>query len=154
MRNTGPMTKDGHQHPMPKTLADLRRARGLTITQVADRMDVSRQHVTNIEARFPNLNYDTVSRYLAAIDGRIQFQAGDARAYADELIPDPDKKGTREYRAARKGMGDLVYVPSRPAEELPLEEGEPGPGSDDTGREVDQPNPQSDQADREDGQQP
>lgn len=152
MRDTDPMTKKEHQQQMPQTLAALRLARGLTITEVAERMGVGQPRVTQIEARFPNVNYATFARYMAAIDGRVLLSAGDARVYADELIPDPDRAGTRAHLASRPGMGRLVYVRSGTTEKLPLEQSESGTGGDDTGREIDQPDPEGDQTDGEDRQ--
>lgn len=144
------MTEDNQGKPTLNTLAALRKARGLTTVDVAGRMGTNRQRVSHIEAKFPKVHYDTLARYMAAIEGEITFSVGNHRVKSNDLIPDPEKTATREYLASRPGMGNLVYVKSGATEELPLQEGTPKPGSDDTGRDVDEGNPEGDQSDRED----
>lgn len=147
------MTKDGHQQPMPKTLAELREAAGLSQTDVAERMGYSgRARITHIEARYPNLNYDTVTRYMQAIGVKIEFVVKGRHVPADTLIPDPEKEATREYLGSRPGKGSLVYQPS--PKELPLEQRTADSGGDDTGRDVDQPDAEGHQGDREDREEP
>lgn len=148
------MTTDGHQQQMPNTLAALRKLKGLTTLDVAERMGTNRQRVTHIEAKFPKVHYETLARYMTAIEGEITFCVGSHQVTSSDLIPDPEKAATREYLESRPGMGNLVYVPSRPTEELPLEQGTPEPGGDDTGRNVDEGDPEGDQSDREDREQP
>lgn len=139
--------------PPPQTLADLRRAAGVSRSDVAARMGVGERRVGHIESVYPNLRYDTLSSYIAAIGGRIQFTVvGGHPAYADQMVPDPGSSRTRDYLSQRNKMGNLVYVPSSP-EELPLQGDQPEPGGDDPSREVDEPDPQSDQADGGHGQQ-
>lgn len=157
MRDTQCMTKGNQQQQQqqqPNTLAALRHATGKSSAEVAQHMGVGEQRIRAIEARFPNVNYETLTRYMSAIGGRVQLIVGRTRVNADQLIPDPTKAGTREYLKSRPGMGNLVYQPSAAAEELPLEQSETEPGSDDTGRGVDHPHPEGDQGDREDGEQP
>lgn len=154
VRDTDLMTRNGHQQLMPRTLADLRRSAGKSLTDVAQSMGVTKKRVSHIEARYPNLNYDTVTRYMQAIGVRIQFALKDIRVNADAIGPDPDKFATSEYLASRPGKGNLVYVqPSAAAKELPLKQSSPEPGGDDTGRDVDEGHSEGDQGDRENGQQ-
>lgn len=152
------MTAQASEGPVvneqPRTLADLRKAAGLEVQQLAERMGLHRTRVTAIEARYPNVNYGTLVRYIEALGGSIQFTVGTAHAYADQLIPDPDKRGTRKYMDSRPGMGSLVYVPaSAAAKELPLQGDAAQPGGDDTGGQVDQPDAESNQGDSDQGQQ-
>jgi transcriptional regulator with XRE-family HTH domain len=139
----------------PRVLADLRRAAGLSLEQVAERMGITKGRVNQIEARYPSVNYGTLLNYMQAIGAGIQFTVGTTHAFADQLIPDPSKAGTRKYLAdpGRRG-GQLVYVPSRSAEELPLQDGTSESGGDDTGRNVDEPDTESDQSDSGQSQQP
>jgi transcriptional regulator with XRE-family HTH domain len=139
--------------PQPRTLADLRRAAGMSLTQVAERMGIQKSRVAHIEARYPNLNYETLTRYITALGGSVQFTVGTAHAYADQMIPDPEKRGTRKYLMSRPGMGSLVYQPST-AEELPLQSNQTDTGGDDTGGQIDHPDAESDQSDSGQRQQP
>lgn len=132
--------------PVPQTLADLRRAAGLTQAQVAARMGVGDNRVNQIEATYPNVRYDTLTRYVGAIGGGIQIVVGHTRVFADQLVPDPAQQGTREYLLSRSGRGgNVVYVPS--AEELPLQGEASDPGGDDSGRDVDHADAEGDQGD-------
>ncbi|WP_432190432.1 helix-turn-helix domain-containing protein [Streptomyces sp. Tue6028] len=58
------------------TLADLRRAQGLTQVQVAALMGIQQSNVSRIE-RTPvqQLELLTIQRYLAAVDGRLRLIA-------------------------------------------------------------------------------
>lgn len=147
------MTKDGHRPPMPQTLTDMRHAAGLSLSQVAERMGVGKHRVSHIEARYPNLNYDTVTRYMQAIGARVQFVMGDTRIEASEITADPDKAASREYLMSRPGKGNLIYRPSS-AEELPLQGDQAQSGGDDPGRDVDQADPEGDQSHGAERQQP
>ncbi len=138
----GTMTKQ--PAPQPRTLADLRRAAGLSLSQVADRMGVGKNQVSKIEARYPNLNYETFTRYITALGGSMRITVGTAHADVDQLIPDPERAATRNYLKQRPGMGNLVYVPASAAEELPLQSDQADTGGDDTGRQVDHPDTESD----------
>ena len=111
-------------------------------------MGLNRARFTHIEARYPKLNYDTVTRYMQAIGAKIEFVVKGTHVPAEAIGPDPDKQGTRDYLDSRPGMGNLVYQSAR--EELPLEQSETDTGGDDTGRNVDQPDPQGNESDRED----
>jgi transcriptional regulator with XRE-family HTH domain len=136
----------------PRALADLRRAAGLSQLQVAQRMGVGKGRVGHIEARYPNVNYGTLTRYISAVGGSIQFVVGTTRVAADQLGIDPDKRGTHHYLQQRPGMGNLVYQPSRAAEELPLQGDAAQPGGDDTGGQVDETHTQGDEGDSDQGQ--
>lgn len=135
------------QTPRPRTLADLRDAAGLSQKQVGDRMGVNYQRVGQIEARYPNVNYGTLLRYIEAIGGSVQFTVATTHVYADQLIPDPVRAGTRAYLNNRPGKGSLVYVPVSAAEELPLQGDQSQPGGDDPGGQVDHSDAQGDQRD-------
>lgn len=129
----------------PRTLRELRRSRNMTRAQVASRMGVTTSRVAHIEATFPHVRYDTLTRYLTAIGGGIQFIVGRTRVLADQLVPDPVQRGTREYLMERTGKGGVVYVPS--AKELPLESDTPEASDDDSGRDVDHADAEGDQGD-------
>lgn len=131
--------------PGPRVLADLRRAACLTQVQVSARMGVSPDRVLKIEAAYPNLRFDTLSRYMQAIGGSVQLMTGTTRVFADQLVPDPTYEATRTYLRERKGKGNLVYVPS--AKELPLKSDASKASGDDPGRDVDHPDTESDQGD-------
>jgi transcriptional regulator with XRE-family HTH domain len=146
------MTRNGRQ-PVPQTLTDMRHAAELSLSQVAERMGIGKHRVSHIEARYPNLNYDTVTRYMQAIGARVQFVMGDTRIEASEITADPDKAATREYLGSRPGKGNLIYRPSS-AEELPLQGDQAQATGDDSGREVDETDPQGDQSDGAQRQQP
>ena len=68
-----------------RRLAELRRARGLTRQQVADRMNVTKGRVSQIE-RGKISGQDVLARYAAALGGRlhqaIYFDDGDITAIA------------------------------------------------------------------------
>jgi transcriptional regulator with XRE-family HTH domain len=140
--------------PAPRTLSDLRKATGLGVAQLAERMGVHRTRVTAIEARYPNVNYETLVRYIGALGGSIQFTVGSTHVYADQLAPDPEKRGTRHYMESRPGMGNLVYAPASAAEKLPLQSGTPEPGDDDTSGQIDHADTESDQGHGDQGEQP
>jgi transcriptional regulator with XRE-family HTH domain len=137
----------------PRSLADLRRKAGLSESQVAQRMGLTKGRIQQIEAKYPGVNYDTLVRYITALGGSIQFTVGTTHVYADQIGPDPDKAGTRRYLERRPGMGSLVYQPSRATEELPLQGDAAEPSGDDTGGQVDQPDAERDQGDSDQGQQ-
>ncbi|MFP5070161.1 helix-turn-helix domain-containing protein [Pseudonocardia nantongensis] len=66
-------------------LAEVRRARGLTQQQVADRMDITKGRVSQIECGKVS-GQDVLARYAAALGGRlhqaIYFDDGDITAIA------------------------------------------------------------------------
>jgi transcriptional regulator with XRE-family HTH domain len=68
-----------------RRLAELRRARGLTQAQVAERMGVTKGRVSQIE-RGHLSGHDVLARYAAALGGRlhqaIYFDDGDITAIA------------------------------------------------------------------------
>ncbi|WP_037917046.1 helix-turn-helix domain-containing protein [Actinacidiphila yeochonensis] len=68
-----------------RRLAELRRARGLTQQQVADRMGVSKGRVSQIERGHAS-SQDVLARYAVALGGRlhqaIYFDDGDIAAIA------------------------------------------------------------------------
>ncbi|MET9904964.1 XRE family transcriptional regulator [Streptomyces sp. NPDC006446] len=58
------------------TLAELRRAQGLTQVQVAALMGIQQSNVSRIERTpFQQLELPTIQRYLAAVDGRLRLMA-------------------------------------------------------------------------------
>lgn len=142
----------------PRTLADLRHAAGLSQEQVAQRMGVGKARILHIEAKFPNINYGTLTRYISAVGGSIQFTVGTTHTYADQIVPDPEKRGTRKYlneRASAQGvkrMNATAAFSSLP-EELPLQRDAAQPGGDDPGGHEDHPDAESDQGDGNEGQQ-
>lgn len=139
----------------PRTLADLRKAAGLTSVQVGQRMGINGQRVRHIEAKYPNIRYDTLARYIQAIGGSIQFTVGTTHTHADRLIPDPEMAGTRKYlseKASETGVKRL-NAGALP-EELPLQGSQAQPGDNDTGRQVDHADAESDQGDSGQREQP
>jgi transcriptional regulator with XRE-family HTH domain len=55
-------------------LADLRKARGLTQTEVAERMGTSQARISGIEGMGPmNLQWRTLSRYIDALGGTMSL---------------------------------------------------------------------------------
>lgn len=66
-------------------LAELRRARGLTQQQVADRMGITKGRVSQIE-RGKVSGHDVIARFAVALGGRlhqaIYFEDGDIAAIA------------------------------------------------------------------------
>lgn len=151
MRDTEPMTKDGHQQQM-QTLADLRRAAGLSQTDVAKRMGVNQPRVSQIEKDFPNLHYRVVASYLRALDQAAYITVKDTRITLNLIQPDHRSPGAQANRASRSADG-IDQMTSATAEELPLEQRQPRPGGDDPGRDVDQADPEGHERDREDSQQ-
>lgn len=135
----------------PRTLADLRKATGLTSEQVGERMGVNGQRVRHIEAKYPAVRYDTLTRYITALGGGVQFIVGTAHVSADQLIPDPTMRGTRKYLEEKAGVQRLKDARSV-AEELVLQGQQAEPGGDHTGRDVDHADAQRDQSDRRQSQ--
>lgn len=131
------MTTEGHQQPMPQTLAELRKAAGLSQSAVAKRMGVNQPRVSQIEKDFPNLHYLVVASYMRAItDGQGTFVTVTGQPIAlDEIRPDdrptdPDAASRRRQRQ-REGTAKMN---SAAAKELPLEKSHAHTGGDDTGR--------------------
>lgn len=147
--------------PQPRTLADLRRAAGMSRKQVGERMGVNWQRVGQIEARYPNVNYTTLTRYIEAVGGSVQLVVGSTRIRADQLVTDPSLAGTRKHLDSRNAMGklvrdgeELIYVPPSATEKLPLQGNHADTGGDDTGGQVDHADTESDQGDSGQRQQP
>lgn len=142
----------------PRTLADLRKATGMTSEQVGERMGVNGQRVRHIEAKYPNINYGTLTRYITALGGSIQFTVGTTHVYADQIEPDPEMRGTRKYlkeKASSPGVRRLAATAaftSAAAEELPLQGDAAQPGDDHTGGQIDHADTQSDQGDGDQGE--
>jgi len=134
------------QAEQPRTLADLRKATGLTSDEVGARMGVNGQRVRHIEAKYPAIRYDTLTRYITALGGGVQFIVGTLHVPADQLELDPQMTGTRKYLNEKAGVQRLKDATSA-AEELPLQGDQADPGSDDTGRQVDHADAQGDQGD-------
>lgn len=148
------MTTNGHQHQMTRTLADLRRTTGLSQSEVARRMGVNQPRISQIERDFPNLHYQVVASYLRALDTAASVAVKDTHVTLDNLTADPRSPGARTNRRSRSAEGIARLTAASATEELPLEQRQPEPGSDDTGREENQRDTESDQADSADRQQP
>lgn len=138
----------------PRTLADLRREAGLTQEQVGKAMGVKAPQVSRIEARYPDVNFQHVRRYMEALGAHIVFtewNLGDV--WADNVIADPARAATVEgYRADPTRA--FSFRRSATAEELPLQGDQSEPGSDDPSRDVDEPDAQSDESNGSQSQQP
>lgn len=156
--------KEDHQQmscPPPQTLADLRRAAGMSQVQVAAKMNVGHSRISQIEAQYPNVQHARLMAYIEAIGGRVLFniaRIGDIAT--DQLVPDAsrDKTRARQEVVSKRGRQrqnpiNLARTKSA-AEELPLQGQTSEPGGDDTGREVDHPDPERDQGDESHSQQP
>lgn len=153
MRDTDLMTKDGHQPPM-QTLADLRRAAGLTQVQVAQRMGVHQSRIGRIEKDYPNLHFLVVTSYIEALGGHIALTGvGGHTMPMSDIRHDPRDPGAQANRKQRSAQG-VKLMQNSGTEELPLKQRSPQPSSDDTSRNVDEADTESDQGDREDSQQP
>lgn len=92
------------------TLADLRRNAGLSQPQLADRMGVSRNQVSRIEAKYPDVMFTTVRSYMDALGMDIRFVGGGTnvesscvtddptrREYAESVRRDPTRRGSRTH---------------------------------------------------------
>ncbi len=64
---------DEDPHTVVTRLADHRRARGLTQTEVAARMGTSQSAVARLEAGHGDARLSTLQRYAAALDHTVQF---------------------------------------------------------------------------------
>lgn len=141
----------------PHTLADLRRTTGLSRRVVAERMGVNEPRVAQIEACYPRLRYDTLSKYIQALGGDIRFIVGTVHAAASQMSPDPASERTRAYLRGKnnKAWEEIARLKkgSAIAEELILQGQAAQPGGDHTGRGVDHGDPESNQGDENDGQQ-
>ena len=74
-----------HAEVIGHRLAELRRARGLTQQQVADRMGITKGRVSQIE-RGKVSGHDVIARFAVALGGRLHqasyFEDGDIAAIA------------------------------------------------------------------------
>lgn len=94
------------------TLADLRRKAGKTQPQVALSMGVSRTQVSRIEARYPDVMFPVLRRYLDALEVDIRFSGAGVvllsddvstdttRVYAESIRNDPTRGPWRRGRSA------------------------------------------------------
>lgn len=143
------LTPEGAMTEQPEVagylLSDLRREAGLTQEVVADRMGVHKRRVGQIEAAYPNVRFDTLTKYMDALGGTIRFVVGKMDARHDRIITDPDLEATREWMTSARRRG--IQKMRGSAEELVLQGEQPEPGGDDTGGQVDHADAQSDQGD-------
>lgn len=154
--------KEDHQKmscPPPQTLADLRRAAGMSQAQVAAKLNVGHPRISQIEAQYPNVQHARLMAYIEAIGGRVLFNIAKIGDIAtDQLVPDASRDKTRERQELVSRRGRERQNPVNRAraksssEELPLQGETAQPGGDDTGREVDEPDPERDQGDESHGQ--
>lgn len=134
------------------TLADLRKSTGLTQRQVATRMGVNQPRVSQIEKDFPNLHFQVVSSYIAALGGHLALTGIAGHTVpADDVRATPRDAGAQANRRQRSLQGAALLRSA--AEELVLQRNQAQPGGDDTGRDVDHPDAESDQSDRAQSQQ-
>ena len=86
-------------------LAEVRRARGLTQQQVADRMGVTKGRISQIE-RGKVSGHDVLARYATALGGRlhqaIYFDDGDITAIAPRGMPRPSGRRRTPRPACRE----------------------------------------------------
>lgn len=143
------MTTDNHDDHPTVTLAQLRQARGLSQSAVAERMGVGQARISQIEKDFPNLHYTVVANYFRAIDTAPRISLGGQGFTLDDIRAAPRSGGAQANRRSRSADG-IAKLQSA-AEELPLKQRDTDPGSDNPGWGVDQPDTQSDQADNKNG---
>lgn len=136
MRDTEPMSENGHHQQMPKTLADLRRRAGLSQTDVAKRMGVNQSRVSQIEATYPDVKHASVLAYITAIGGTIMFVDNSGTFLDAQIAADRERDLTRESmsRSSQKGADILRRSASTATEELPLEQSHAHASGDHTGR--------------------
>lgn len=147
-------TKDQGQQAPDTTLADLRRQAGLTQAQVAEHMGVTPGRISHLEARYPYIKYERLLAYMQAIGTELRFTGPNGiNVYAHQMGEDTSRTTDALDRASAAGRERRKREHSA-AKELPLQGDQPQPGSDDTGREVDQADPQGDQSDGAQRQQP
>ena len=94
------------------TLADVRKATGMTWLQVAKKMGVTKGRVGQIEADYPNVHHLVAQRYLEAVGAVVTVQVGELVFESSELVADRARKPTkgREYtprRAIRRTSDDM-----------------------------------------------
>jgi transcriptional regulator with XRE-family HTH domain len=70
---------DAHKAAM---LGELRRRLDLTQVALADRLEVTQENVSHIERGEADVRLSTLSRYVAALGGRLELRA----AFADETV--------------------------------------------------------------------
>lgn len=141
---------------MPQTLREMREAAGLTQAQVAATMNTNRSRVGHIESRYPNVRYQTLLSYIAALGGDVVFTGiAGSDVPASHLVVDPTKEATRRYLEEKSSKAGQMRINAEiaSAKELPLQSNQPDPGSDDPGGQIDQPDPERDEDDRGNGQQ-
>lgn len=147
-------TPEGTMTEQPAfTLADLRRAAGLTQKQVAQRMGIGQSRVGHIEKDYPNLHFKVVNSYVNALGGHLALTGiGGHTVPADDVRLDPRDPGAETNRRQRSPQGVEILRASA-AKELPLQGDEPEPSGDDTSGQVDHPDTEGDESDGSQGQQ-
>lgn len=81
------------------TLADMRRERGLLQRQVAEKMGVSVERISQIENGFPYLHFNVVSSYLEALGAHVLV----ALASGDQVRPQQGGDYSRAVRNRDRG---------------------------------------------------
>lgn len=78
-------------------LVKLRQSRGLTQKEVAKRLGISQQSVSEFEQMDANPSLSTITAYALAIGAELEFKVGQFSDYTDlvaELWPSGEKSGT------------------------------------------------------------
>lgn len=78
---------DEDVHAVVTHLADHRRARGLTQTDVAARMGTSQSAVARLEAGHGDARLSTLQRYAAALDHTVRFAVAPTTGQTDGGAP-------------------------------------------------------------------
>jgi transcriptional regulator with XRE-family HTH domain len=94
-----------------QTLADLRRRKGMTQAQVADKLHVSPKQVSRIEAAYPQVMFTSLRAYLDAIGVDIRFLSGDLSVLSGDIEPDPVRQAAvraRQNDPTRQGRSKVV----------------------------------------------
>lgn len=84
------------------SLAELRRARGLTQEQIAQRLSISQSDVSKLERR-GNLRLETLRAYVGAMGGRIELTARFNDASRQGLVLETREHGASSRRGPRRG---------------------------------------------------
>lgn len=139
--------------PCPATLADLRKAAGLSQKDVATRMGVGQARISQIEQDYPNLKFPVITAYVEALGGHIALTGIAGRTVpASDVRPthrDPES-ALKRRRLQRKGIARLDATAAfslLPPEELVLQGEQPHTSGNDTRGQIDHPDPQRDQSD-------
>lgn len=93
------------------TLADLRKQKGLTQSEVAERMFVSPKQVSRIEAAYPQLMFTSLRAYLDAVGVDVHFTDGVIDVLSGDVEPDAGRQDAvkaRQSDPTRQGRSKVA----------------------------------------------